>query len=460
MSGRLSAAKVAVGGKRPFSRTLALTGRGLVHTLERADEPTRRGGSTVVTATIVGSFLVRLGGAATGVMLGLLLSSMHRRGMAYSSAMVVSLLMASFYLSELVGAPVAGLLIDRRGLRPLLIGGPIFGVVATVLIAIPSHVLLLTAARLLQGLTTACTVPAALAFLSDDRQVGEGSRGRIMGFFEAGSIGGLAIGYTLGGLLWDLLHRDGFWDVIVVYGIAVGLFAFVKATGASKVKRPPSATWRAVRRTGDLVPAWLALSAAAGLWFGQAAYQLSGAHPRAEQLLTHGLSGSTIGVIFGAYTLLFASGTIGWGYFIGRLSTTTAMRLGTLGVVASSIALLGLNHARGFAGLLFVASLALGVVSLAVETAFTPAALTLLASRSDTVPEGRGAVMGVYSMLLGAGQLIGAALGGLFAMPWGVDGLVFATLILGAIGLCTVPQTGILDGAFSPSPPLRAQEGR
>ncbi|MGH2459956.1 MAG: MFS transporter [Chloroflexota bacterium] len=417
------------------------------------------GGSTAVAATIVGSFLVRLGGAATGVMLGLLLSSMHRRGMADSSAMVVGLLMASFYLSELLGAPVAGLLIDRRGLRPLLFAGPFFGVIATALIAIPSHVGLLAAARLLQGLTTACTVPAALAFLSDARRVGGSERGRIMGFFEAGSIGGLAIGYTLGGLLWDGLHRAGFWDVILVYGIAAGLFVFVKIEHSSKVKRPPSATWQALRQTWDLVPAWLALSAAAGLWFGQAAYQLSGAHPRTHQLLTHGLTGSTIGIIFGVYTLLFATGTIGWGFFIGRLSTVTAMRIGSVGVIAAAAALLGLNHARDLGGFWFGLMLVLSICSLAGETAFTPAALTLLAARSDGVPEGRGAVMGVYSMLLGAGQLIGATLGGLFAMSWGVDGLIVATAILGCLGLLTVPQGGGLTILFGRTPPWQAQEG-
>lgn len=404
------------------------------------NQPWRPGGTSALTATIVGSFLVRLGGAATGVMLGLLLSSMHRRGVANSSVMVVSLLMAVYYLSELAGAPIAGLLIDRRGLRPLLFAGPVLGVIATAMIGAPTSVGLLTGARLLQGLTTACTVPAALAYLSDVTDAAGRGRGRLMGFFEAGSIGGLAVGYVVGGLLWDRLDRQGFWDLILVYGAAAALFLLVQVERGKRLKRPPSATWRALRQTGDLVPSWLALSAAAGLWFGQAAYQLSGAHPRPHQLLTLGFSGSTIGLIFGVYTLLFATGTIGWGLLIGRLSTSTAMRIGTLGVLAAAAALLGVNHGEGFHGPWFVVVLVLGVGSLAAETAFTPAALTLLAAKSDGIPEGRGAVMGVYSMLLGAGQLIGAVLGGLFARPWGVDGLIVATAIMGLVGLLTLPS--------------------
>jgi len=205
------------------------------------------------------------------------------------------------------------------------------------------------------------------------------------------------------------------------------------------------------------MPPWLALSAAAGLWFGQAAYQLSGGNPRPNQLLTSGFSGSTIGIIFGVYTLLFATGTIGWGWLIGRVPVITAMRIGAVGVIATAVSVAGINHGEGFIRLWMVALIALGIVSVAMETAFSPAALTLLASRSDVVPEGRGAVMGVYSMLLGAGQLIGAALGGMFARPWGVDGLIVATAALGVIGLLTLPLKAELASSLERSANWQAQ---
>lgn len=367
------------------------------------------------------------------------------------------MLTAAFYLSELIGAPIAGILIDRRGLRTLLFAGPVLGIVATILMGIPAKLSLLAASRLLQGLTTACTVPAALAYLSNATEEKAGGRGRIMGFFEASSIGGLAVGYTVGGFLWDRLHRDAFWYLIAFYGIAAGLFLFVQAERNRPVKRPPSATWEALRKTGDLVPSWLALSAAAGIWFGQAAYQLSGAHPREHQLLTLGLSGSTIGIIFGLYTLLFATGTIGWGWMIGRLSVESAMRIGTLGVLVAAASLLGINHNAELTGMWFAVLLALGVISLAAETAFTPAALTLLAMRSDQVPQGRGAVMGVYSMLLGAGQLIGATLGGIFAGLWGVDGLIAATALLGVVAFLTLPRATRAERVPGQSPDWQAE---
>ncbi|HLG50947.1 MAG TPA: MFS transporter [Chloroflexota bacterium] len=413
-------------------------------------DPERSGYRWSLAGTIIGSFLVRIAGAATGVLLGLLLSSMHRSGVAGSSAVVVGVLMAAFNFSELVGALVAGVLIDRRGLRPLLLAGPLLGLAATILFAIPTRSLGLTCGRLLQGLTTACTVPAALAFLSGATTEGSAGRGRIMGFFEAGSIGGLAVGYALGGILWDRFRRQAFWGLLIIYAIAVTLFLFVRTPRGMVSQRPPRATWTALRQTGDLMPSWLALNAAAGLWFGQAAFQLSGANPRPSQLLTTGLSGSTIGMIFAVYTVLFAVGTISWGWLIGRASVATAMRVGVGGALMTSVAILGINHATSFGGLWFYIPLGIGIAAVAAETAFAPAALTLLAARSDSVPEGRGAVMGVYSMLLGAGQLVGAMLGGLVAMPLGVDGLVLTTAILAVIGLISLPAN--METRPRPSP--------
>ncbi|MFQ3581995.1 MAG: hypothetical protein SNJ49_08835, partial [Chloracidobacterium sp.] len=67
-----------------------------------------------------------------------------------------------------------------------------------------------------------------------------------------------------------------------------------------------------------------------------------------------------------------------------------------------------------------------------VESGFTPTALALLA---EAVGEqaGRGATMGVYSVLLGAGAVTGALLGGLGAKLAAMDGLIAVTALL-AVG--------------------------
>jgi MFS family permease len=78
-----------------------------------------------------------------------------------------------------------------------------------------------------------------------------------------------------------------------------------------------------------------------------------------------------------------------------------------------------------------------------VESVFTPAALALLA---DVVGDraGRGTIMAFYSVLLSAGALVGAVIGGLVGRAWAVDGLIYATFGLALISMITVrtiPET-------------------
>ena len=57
----------------------------------------------------------------------------------------------------------------------------------------------------------------------------------------------------------------------------------------------------------------------------------------------------------------------------------------------------------------------------------TPAALGLLADISERFPADRGAIMGLYSVFLAIGQIIGSLIGG-FAADWrGIDGMLVAT---------------------------------
>ena len=69
-----------------------------------------------------------------------------------------------------------------------------------------------------------------------------------------------------------------------------------------------------------------------------------------------------------------------------------------------------------------------------VESGFTPAALSLLAGAIGA-QAGRGAAMGIYSVLLSigaiGGSLVAAALGDRFA----VDGLIYGTLAMAVVAM-------------------------
>jgi MFS family permease len=82
------------------------------------------------------------------------------------------------------------------------------------------------------------------------------------------------------------------------------------------------------------------------------------------------------------------------------------------------------------------------IIGIFVESGFTPAALTYLAEIAEEQAEDRGSVMGVYSVLLSAGQLAGIATAGPFAAIAGFNGLIILTGLLCLIALFTVLLLG------------------
>ena len=117
--------------------------------------------------------------------------------------------------------------------------------------------------------------------------------------------------------------------------------------------------------------------------------------------------------------------------------------VGMVGVVAS---LAWLNHG----GPRFV----LGIVILMVliEAGFTPAAFAHLAELTRPLDASRGAAMGLYAVLLGAGQLMGNLIGGPFAGRWQMDGVLVLTALLAVVSLVGILRMG--SGPEFAPPPL------
>jgi predicted MFS family arabinose efflux permease len=65
----------------------------------------------------------------------------------------------------------------------------------------------------------------------------------------------------------------------------------------------------------------------------------------------------------------------------------------------------------------------------------TPAALGMLADISETHPSDRGAIMGLYSVFLGLGQIVGSVVSGTAADWLGIDGLLLASVGLLVVAL-------------------------
>ena len=126
-----------------------------------------------------------------------------------------SLVAVTFYAAELIGAPLFGAWSDRIGRKPLMILGPVLGGIAAQLMGLTMLIPVLVLVRILQGLSTASAAPATLGFLSAQTATSDKLRGRVMGFYEAATVVGLAGGGWVAGQLHDRFgavrvhHRGG-----------------------------------------------------------------------------------------------------------------------------------------------------------------------------------------------------------------------------------------------------------
>ena len=119
---------------------------------------------------------------------------------------------------------------------------------------------------------------------------------------------------------------------------------------------------------------------------------------------------------------------------------TTIILYGILGGGALVAAGLVINHAAGLPVVVPIAAALVAGFGLFVLAGATPAALGLLADISERFPNDRGAIMGLYSVFLAVGQIIGALIGGFAADARGIDGMLVATLALLLVALIPLAQ--------------------
>jgi predicted MFS family arabinose efflux permease len=101
---------------------------------------------------------------------------------------------------------------------------------------------------------------------------------------------------------------------------------------------------------------------------------------------------------------------------------------------------------------LLAAFAALMVGGLFVLAGATPAALGLLADMSEPYPRDRGAIMGLYSVFLAIGQIIGSLVGGVAADARGIDGLLAVTLLFLVVALLPLWRLGAYERGVAQEP--------
>jgi MFS family permease len=263
-----------------------------------------------------------------------------------------------------------------------------------------------------------------------------------MSFYELAASGGVAVGAVLGPLLWSALHLFAFVALSFLYLIGAAFVLFGVHDAPSMFRpRSPFDLRRYLELLSDrrltlFVPAWIAVNAILGVWVqAQIVFVLAGSTTVPGQRFVGSLHNhqQELSLILFAYVLWFSFCVVAWAFFLGRLSKLPTLLVTLSGAIVASFGLIELNH--GGAYLVFVPVVMAGVF---LEAGFVPAALAYLADVSEAFAGDRGMLMGLYSLVLGLGYLVGNALGGVAAQEAYFDGLAYLTMILATVGMLSL----------------------
>lgn len=392
-----------------------------------------------------GTFVLRCASYAAGLIIPVSLGLKSRTD-SEVTAVYASLIGVAFYTAELLGAPIFGALSDRFGRKPFMLLGPIFGGIAIQLLGITAIIPVFILVRVLEGFSTASSAPATLSYISAQTAGSQRLRGRVMGFYEAATVVGLASGAAVGGRLYEHFGGVAFSLIALIYVLALLLFLGVKRHG--RLAPAADAQHRGLlrrllnRRIMRFAPAWLAANAVLGAWLNAGPFLASTA-PDPGQFLMQERGPGEIGMATLVFGVVFTVGAIVWGFIMPMIGRQATLLWGVAGLGATSVALwalngLGENPERGTVTPLVL----LVVLGIFIESGFTPAALAYLAEIAEEQPLDRGSVMGVYSVLLSSGQLLGIAFAAPFANVLGINGLIVLTGLLTLIALFTVLLLG------------------
>src|SRR4029079_11018598 len=323
-----------------------------------------------------------------------------------------------------------------------------FGAAAVILTGLTTNLIILGGTRWLEGASTAASVPSILGFTAIATAADELLRGKMSARFEGATLLGLGAGVAIGPILFATIGPAAFFLNAVVYGVSFLIFRAVEdPEGEAESIQPHHIGFRRyleLTRSGHvwlLAPTWIAVNAAIGLWFSQSIFQFAQANPRfPDQVLMQGFTAFQISAAAVVIGVIFGVGLLYWGNRFKNTRRTTIILYGILGGGALVAAGIVINHSTGLPWMLPVIAAGVAAFGLFVLAGATPAALGLLADISERFPKDRGAIMGLYSVFLAIGQIIGALIGGIAADARGIDGMLIATVILLLVALVPLAQ--------------------
>jgi MFS family permease len=412
-----------------------------------------------VRAVLFGTFTLRFSTGLTGGLLVYYLDQLPEFGGVQVNSTTVGTLTAAYFIAELGLSPVFGYLSDRFGAHRIMQVGPMFGLVAVLITAFVVDLWILGGTRLLEGGAAAASIPSILGYIALATSGDQSVRGRAVARFEAATLAGIGLGIVAAGPIFDAIGRGGFllngaiyvlsfaiyrWGVTALHHVATD----EELAAGLDHQRPTTLDLSRYRRilasprVWLLAPTWIALNAVLGSWTTQSVFQLVRTPPAqfSDQMLMQGFSPTSVSLGFGVVGAIFMAGLFYWGNRFRRQRRTTIIAIGVVGALVMLVAAFALNHSETWG---LPIQLGLGLVAaggLFVMAGATPAALGLLADISESHPADRGAIMGLYSVFLGIGQILGALASGPAGDWAGIDGLLGSSALLIIIAMLPVQR--------------------
>lgn len=393
---------------------------------------------TNISWVISAHALLRIASGTSGILIGLYLASLNNHG-AHLSAGLVGTLSAVSFAAELFASIPMGVASDVMQPRWLMTGGAVVGALAAILFALSGSTSVFFLSRTLEGIGAAAVVPALLAYLTDATEGRPALRVRAMSYFELTLLAGLAFGGIVAAQLFRVFEAGAFAVVALLY---LACAAILLRTISGRLVRHVASPFEDLKQVlrlpslRQLAPVWLCVNCIVGLWLGPTLpFLLTERSTNAQYLAgIYASSPQSVGWLLFGYSIVFSVGVTGWSFMLPHIRLQNAMRI-TLGAMLPVCAgLYLLNHSGNQS---HTVRRSIGVVTallIMVESGFTPAALAWLAGTLP-VHSGRGAAMGIYSVLLSVGAIVGSLLAGLLGARYSIDGLLYGTVLIAVAAL-------------------------
>lgn len=332
----------------------------------------------------------------------------------------IGLVFACHGVAYLVVGPLSGWLSDRGHARGAFLAGTVSLLLATLGFGYDEGAASLFVSRFLQGAGAAAVWVAGCATLAATFPAR--ARGHAIGVASSGTGLGALVGPLAGGALLDTGGPRA--PFLVTAGLAgttmVALAVFLPRVSERSLVVTPAQSKMVLRRAG----AWLLAGVAVGIGFGAI-----GAALPVDLVRRLGLSGSTVGLLFAATSLVFVVSTQSFARVADRAHRSTIVAVGWL-IVVVALAVLGLPATPG--GVLSVTAV-LGIGLGMMSAPMLPALSDALETGDDARP-GRAVV--AYNLSVGAGIALGAALvgvlGGVLPFARVMPLVALALLVCGA----------------------------